>query len=62
MLEYKFHLTRIFPYKYRIVDYVLMRENMSQRKPVLWHILQSATRDVVGKIPKIEILKITAND
>ena len=28
-----------FLYKERIYDHVLIRENMSQRKPVFWHIL-----------------------
>ena len=32
MLEYGFSLTRIFPYKDRIVDFVLIRENTGQRK------------------------------
>ena len=31
-------LNRIFPYKDRIYDSVLIRENTSQRKPISWHI------------------------
>ena len=34
MPEYGFSLTRIFPYKDRIGDAALIRENMDQRKPV----------------------------
>ena len=43
MPEYLFSLTRIFSYKDRIYDSVLMWENKGQRKPVLWHILRSAS-------------------
>ena len=38
MPKYGFSLTRIFSYKDRIVDSVLLRENAGQRKRVLWHI------------------------
>ena len=41
MAEYRFSLTRIFPYKKRIVDYVIKREYTGQRKPASWHILLS---------------------
>ena len=41
MPEYGFSLTRIFPYKERFVDSVLVPENTGQRKPVFWHILRS---------------------
>ena len=34
MPEYLFSLTRIFPYKEIIVDFVLFRKNASHRKPV----------------------------
>ena len=37
----RFSLTRVFPYKDGIVDFVLMGENTGQRKPVFWHILRS---------------------
>ena len=36
MSEYGYSLTRIFPYKDRIV-----RQKKGQRKPVFWHILRS---------------------
>ena len=42
MPEYGFSLTRILPYKDRIVDSVLIREYTGQRKTVYWHILYSA--------------------
>ena len=41
MAEYRFSLTRIFPYKKRIVDYVIKRGYTGQRKPASWHILLS---------------------
>lgn len=34
-------LTRVFPYKGRFYDYVLIRKDAVQRKPVFWHILSS---------------------
>ena len=37
MPEYRFSLTRIFPYKDKIYDYVLIREDTGQRKPVFWN-------------------------
>ena len=39
MREYGFSLTRILPYKDKIVDFVLMRENKGQWKPIFSHIL-----------------------
>ena len=42
MPKYKFSLAGIFPYKTRIYDSVLIRENTGQKKTVYWHILQSA--------------------
>ena len=33
-----FSLTRIFPYKDRICNSVLMPENKSQRKPIFWYV------------------------
>ena len=39
MREYEFSLTHILPYKDRIVDFVLIRKNMGQWKPVFSHIL-----------------------
>ena len=42
MREYKFSLTRIFPYNGRIYDSAPIRENTVQRKPALFtHILRS---------------------
>ena len=41
MPEYGFSLNRIFPYKDRIYDYVLIREDTGQRKPVFWNFLRS---------------------
>ena len=41
MQEYGFPLTRILPYKDRIYDSVLIRENTGQWKPVFLHILCS---------------------
>lgn len=34
-------LTRVFSYKGRFYDYVLIRKDAGQRKPVFWHILSS---------------------
>ena len=41
MPEYGFSLTRIFLYKDRIYNFVLIREDTGQRKPVFWNILCS---------------------
>ena len=41
MPEYGFPLTRSLPYKNRILDAVLLRENASQKYPVFWYILRS---------------------
>ena len=43
MRECGFSLTRILPYKDRMVDSILIRENAGQYKPVFSHILCSAT-------------------
>ena len=43
MQEHGFSLTRIFPYKDRIKDSVLIREYTGQRKPIFWDILRNAT-------------------
>ena len=45
MRAYWFSLTRIFPYKDRIVDSVLIWEYTVQWKPVCWHILRSVLND-----------------
>ena len=42
MREYGFSLTRILPNKDKIYDFILIRENMGQLKPVLSHILCSS--------------------
>ena len=41
MREYGFSLTRILPYKDKIVDFVLIRENKGQWKPVFSYTLYS---------------------
>ena len=41
MREYGFLLTLIFPYKERIIDSVLVRENTGQWRPVFLHNLWS---------------------
>ena len=41
MPENEFSLTRIFWYKDRIYESLLIRENTGKRKPVFWHILRS---------------------
>ena len=38
----RFSLTRIFPYKDKFCDSVLILENMDQKKPVFWNILHSS--------------------
>ena len=40
MLEYGFSLTRIFPYKNRVVDSPRIRENKGQTKPVFQHFIR----------------------
>ena len=57
MPEYGFSLTRIFRYKDRIVDFVLIPESAGQRKPVFWHIL----RNVYVRIRKSRLLKLPLN-
>ena len=44
MREYGFSLTHTFPYKDRICDSFLILENTGQSKPVLSHILCSASQ------------------
>ena len=39
--EYGFSLTRIFPYKDRMIDFVLIWEYTGQRNPLFWHNLRS---------------------
>ena len=39
--EYRFSVTRIFPYKDIICDSVVIRENKDERKPVFWYILRN---------------------
>ena len=41
MQEYGFSLTRILPYKDRIVNFVLIQDNAGQWKAVFLHILYS---------------------
>ena len=44
MQEYEFSLTRIFSYKHRIYDSVLIQENPGQKKPVFLHFLRYVGR------------------
>ena len=46
MPEHGFYLDRIFQYKNRIKDSVLIRENTGHRKPVFWHILRSELKNL----------------
>ena len=41
MPEYEFSLIRIFPYKDKIVDPVLIEKKTGQRKTVFWHTFHS---------------------
>ena len=52
MREYRFSLTRILPYKDRVYDSVLIRENMGQWKPVFSHVLCSVSY-VIWSISRI---------
>ena len=44
MLEYGFYLSRIFSYKDKIVDSVLIREKTGQRATIFLHILRLRLR------------------
>ena len=62
MQKYRLSLTCILPYIDRIVDSVLIRENASQWKPVLSHILYSgeliASVNITSslqKVPNVEL-------
>ena len=41
MPEYGFCKTHISPFKYKILEYVLIQKNTGQRILVFWHILRS---------------------
>ena len=58
MRECGFSLTRILPYKDRIYDSVLIRENTGQWKPVFSHILCS---DIVSQSGCAKNIKLPAN-
>ena len=45
MQECGFAVNRIFPYKERIEDSVLIMENAGHRKLVFWHILRSVKQE-----------------
>ena len=45
MPEKRFSLTRVFPYKDKIFDSILIRENMGQRKPMFWYVFRSDSFD-----------------
>ena len=63
MRESGFSLTRILPYKDRIGDSILIRENKGQRKPAFSHVLRRAkvqensSPDCLGSnlVPLVEI-------
>ena len=57
MPKHGFPLTRLFPYKDRIYDSVLIRRNLGQRKPVFWYILRTGRT-----AENIEITEKTAQD
>ena len=52
-----FSLTRIFPYKGRIVDFVLIKENTLQRKPVFRHTTYSELEKRMHLHQKFMIIK-----
>ena len=54
MWEYGFSLTGILPYKNKIYDFVIIRENTGQWKPVISHILWSVSSWKTKKITKIK--------
>ena len=56
MQKYGFSLTLILPYKERIVDSVLLRENTGHWKPVFSHILCSDifNKENINKLEKIK--------
>ena len=56
--EYRFTLTRIFPYKNKIADFVFIREKLSQTKPKFRYILHSVTKGVARKSSKMECFAI----
>ena len=56
--EYRFTLTRIFPYKNKIADFVFIREKLSQTKPKFRYVLHSVTKGVAGKSSKMESFAI----
>ena len=55
MPEYGFSQTRIFPYKRRDLDSILILENGGQRKPVFSHILRSALMELFMARSKIRL-------
>ena len=46
MREYGLSLTRVLPYKDKILDFLLIRENTGQWKPVFLHILYSESAQI----------------
>ena len=57
MPEYGFSLTRIFPYKKKIEDFVLIQENVGQWKPVFLRILCSVNPNKIERSPMIRMTK-----
>ena len=49
MPEYRFFLTRTFPYIEKIVDSVLRQEYTGQRKPLFRHILRSVSTNPLSE-------------
>ena len=45
MLEYEFSLTRIFLYKDKILDSILIPGNYGPEKSLFWHILRNKVGD-----------------
>ena len=45
--EYWFSLNHLFPYKDRIIDSVLIRENIDQSTPVFWHLQKYSFANVL---------------
>ena len=58
MREYWAFLTLVFPYKDRIEDYVLVRENTGQRKLVFSHILCCGAFSAEFRTMKLTISRV----
>ena len=58
MPDYRFFMIRIFSYEDTIVDSVLIREYMGQRKCTCWHILRSAPLQKAKNISGAVLLSV----